>query len=144
MARQFFQETTVLSVQTRPHSFEMITSELDQWLREIGAYFGQLTLLMKHTSASLTIQENADPRVRVDLLTVLDKLAPVDDAYLHNDEGPDDMPAHIKSMLTNTSMTLPVIEGRMDLGIWQGVYVIEHRAQNHNRSIRLLFQGERQ
>ena len=141
MQATYFQKTHLIDVPTSPYSFHMITSDLDGWLREIGAIEGLLTLLVKHTSASLTIQENADPTVRDDLLTLLDELAPEDKAYKHNMEGPDDMPAHIKTMLTNSSLSLPVLKGRMDLGTWQGVYLIEHRAHRMNRSVRLFYTG---
>lgn len=142
MQNSFFQKTSLIEIQTSPYSFHMITSKLDYWLREIGADEGLLTLMVKHTSASLTIQENADPTVRDDLLSILDELAPQDRDYRHNMEGPDDMPAHIKTMLTNTTLSIPVVDGRMDLGTWQGVYLIEHRAHRTSRSIRLLFAGK--
>ena len=88
-----------------------------------------------HTSASLTIQENADPNVRRDLMTTLEALAPEDAPYTHAEEGPDDMPSHIKAMLTEVSLSIPVMGGRMVLGTWQGVYLIEHRAAPHERNI---------
>jgi secondary thiamine-phosphate synthase enzyme len=141
MDQQFFQKSRLLHIETRAKGFHMITGDLEQWLREIGAEMGTLTVLMRHTSASLTVQENADPTVREDLTMALDELAPEDRPYQHCNEGADDMPAHIKTMLTDVSLTLPVIEGRLDLGMWQGVYVVEHRAQRHQRSVRLLFQG---
>ncbi|MGH1406863.1 MAG: secondary thiamine-phosphate synthase enzyme YjbQ [Rhodomicrobiaceae bacterium] len=141
MQNSFFQKTDLIQIETSPYSFHMITSKLDFWLREIGASEGLLTLLVKHTSASLTIQENADPTVRDDLLTILDELAPETRDYRHNMEGPDDMPAHIKTMLTNTTLSIPIVDGKMDLGTWQGVYLIEHRAHRMNRSIRLFFAG---
>ena len=91
----------------------------------------------------MTIQENADPAVRVDLMTVLDRLAPRDAPWTHDTEGPDDMPAHVKTMLTATSLQVPVIDGRLALGTWQGVYLIEHRARPHRREIVLQFLGGR-
>jgi secondary thiamine-phosphate synthase enzyme len=94
-----------------------------------------------HTSASLTIQENADPNVRRDLADALELLAPEDRTYAHQEEGPDDMPSHIKSMLTSVSLGIPVKDGRMALGTWQGIYLIEHRASPHRRSIALSFIG---
>jgi secondary thiamine-phosphate synthase enzyme len=97
-----------------------------------------------HTSASLTIQENADPNVRRDLMTTLEALAPEDAPYTHAEEGPDDMPSHIKSMLTEVSLGIPVMGGRMVLGTWQGVYLIEHRAAPHERKIALSFIGSGQ
>ena len=141
MANNFFQKTDLMQIATSPYSFHMITSDLDGWLSSISAEEGLLTLLVKHTSASLTIQENADPTVRDDLLTILNELAPEDRDYRHNMEGPDDMPAHIKTMLTNSTLSIPVIKGRMDLGTWQGVYLIEHRAHRMNRTIRLFYNG---
>ncbi|GJM03192.1 MAG: hypothetical protein DHS20C08_16930 [Rhodomicrobium sp.] len=141
MERPFFQSTTLIQVKTQAKGFHMITGEAEQWLREIGAEMGTLTLFVRHTSASLTVQENADPTVREDLTMAMDELAPEDRPYQHCNEGPDDMPAHIKTMLTDVSLTLPVIEGRLDLGMWQGIYLIEHRAQRHQRAVRLLFQG---
>lgn len=141
MTLEYFQSTTLLKVETEPYRFHMITSQLDNWLEEVNASSGLLTILVKHTSASLTIQENADPSVRVDLVNILDEIAPQNKAYHHNNEGPDDMPAHIKSMLTDTVLSLPVVNGRMDLGTWQGVFLIEHRAQRNVRSLRLMFTG---
>ena len=102
---------------------------------------GLLTLFVSHTSASLTIQENADPNVRHDLITALEAFAPEDANYTHAEEGPDDMPSHIKSMLTEVSLSIPVMDGRMTLGTWQGVYLIEHRAAPHERKIALSFIG---
>ena len=98
-------------------------------------------MFVRHTSASLTIQENADPNVRRDLLDALEALAPEDRAYAHQEEGPDDMPSHIKAMLTSVSLGIPVKDGQMVLGSWQGVYLIEHRAVPHQRSIVLSFIG---
>jgi secondary thiamine-phosphate synthase enzyme len=141
MPVEYFQNTDLMHIATSPYSFHMITSDLDSWLSQINADEGLLTLLVKHTSASLTIQENADPTVRDDLLTILNELAPEDRDYRHNMEGPDDMPAHIKTMLTNSTLSIPVINGRMDLGTWQGVYLIEHRAHRMNRTIRLFYTG---
>ncbi len=141
MSAQYFQKTDLMHIETSPYSFHMITSGLDGWLSQINAEEGLLTLLVKHTSASLTIQENADPTVRDDLLTILNELAPEDRDYRHNMEGPDDMPAHVKTMLTNSTLSIPVINGRMDLGTWQGIYLIEHRAHRMNRTIRLFYTG---
>lgn len=98
-------------------------------------------MFVRHTSASLTIQENADPNVRVDLLDALEALAPEHKTYAHQEEGPDDMPSHIKSMLTSVSLGIPVKDGRMTLGTWQGVYVIEHRTSPHRRTVVLNFIG---
>jgi len=102
-----------------------------------------VTLFIRHTSASLTIQENADPSVLADLKTALARLAPEDFGWSHDTEGPDDMPAHIRSALTQTSLSIPVIGGRMALGTWQGIYVFEHRSGPQRRSVVLhLLEGE--
>lgn len=118
-----------------------ITAPIDRWLKQIGAIEGVLTLFIRHTSASLTIQENADPDVRHDLISALDRLAPEDAGWRHTIEGPDDMPAHVKSMITSVDLAIPVLEGRMRLGTWQAVYVIEHRAAPHRRRVALHFLG---
>ena len=130
-----------LSVTTRGNGFVEVTEDLRRWLRSISARDGLLTLFVSHTSASLTIQENADPNVRHDLITALEAFAPEDANYTHAEEGPDDMPSHIKSMLTEVSLSIPVMDGRMTLGTWQGVYLIEHRAAPHERKIALSFIG---
>jgi secondary thiamine-phosphate synthase enzyme len=98
---------------------------------------------VRHTSASLTIQENADPDVRVDLTTALRRLAPQDAGWVHTVEGPDDMPSHVKAMLTGVSLHVPVIAGALALGTWQGLYLIEHRARAHRREVILQFIGSR-
>ena len=118
-----------------------ITGRLARWLVEIGADDGLLTVFIRHTSASLTVQENADPDVQADLVDALSGLAPAEAPYRHHLEGPDDMPAHIKAMLTATSVAIPVTAGRMRLGTWQAVYVIEHRAKGYRRSLALHFLG---
>ncbi len=135
------QASHVLAVRTKGKSFTDITRELVHWLEMIAAQDGLLTLFVRHTSASLTIQENADPNVLRDLLDALEGLAPESRAYAHHEEGPDDMPSHIRAMLTATTLGIPVIEGAMVLGTWQGVYLIEHRAAPHERSIVLSFIG---
>ncbi len=113
------------------------------WLDRIGAADGLLTLFIRHTSASLLIQENADPDVHTDLIAALERLAPRDRGYVHDVEGPDDMPAHIKSALTATSLSIPVRAGRMLLGTWQGIYVVEHRDRPHRREVVLHYLGTR-
>ncbi len=135
--------SATLTVETRGAGFTDITADARGFLAQSGAADGVLTLFVRHTSASLTIQENADPAVRVDLMTVLDRLAPQDAPWTHDTEGPDDMPAHVKSMLTATSLEVPVIDGRLALGTWQGIYLIEHRAAPHRREIVLQFLGAR-
>jgi len=100
-----------------------------------------MTLFIRHTSASLTIQENADPSVLDDLATALDRLAPANAGWTHDAEGPDDMPGHIKAMLTSTSLTVPVVAGRLALGTWQAIYLVEYRSAAHRREIVLQFCG---
>lgn len=133
--------TSTLTLETPHRGFFDITHDAKQFLRETEAQAGALTLFVRHTSASLTIQENADPDVLADLTTVLDRLAPQDGGWIHDSEGPDDMPAHIKTMLTATSLNVPVIDGEMALGTWQGIYLIEHRARPHRREIVMQFFG---
>ena len=133
----------VLMVHTNGPGLTDITGEISAWLRDIGASEGLLTVFIAHTSASLTIQENADPDVRRDLVDALARLAPESQSYRHSSEGPDDMPAHIKALLTSVSLSIPVVEGRTALGTWQGVYVIEHRARRHERRVELHFIGVR-
>jgi secondary thiamine-phosphate synthase enzyme len=135
------QASHVLTVETRGKGFTEITGELARWLESVAGEDGLLTVFVCHTSASLTIQENADPNVRKDLLDALEMLAPEDRRYAHQEEGPDDMPSHIKSMLTSVSIGIPVREGRMTLGTWQGVYLIEHRTSPHRRTVALSFVG---
>lgn len=130
-----------LAVETRGIGFIDITREAADFLREAGAREGALTMFIRHTSASLTIQENADPSVLGDLTTALNRLAPANAGWVHDAEGPDDMPAHIKTMLTSVSLTIPVLNGAMALGTWQGIYVAEHRARPHRREVVLQFMG---
>ncbi len=130
-----------LTFETRGSGFDDITRQVTDWLGAIGAQQGLLTLFIRHTSASLTIQENADPDVLADLTDALERLGPEDQPYRHTSEGSDDMPAHIKAMVTSTSLSVPVENGRMVLGTWQGIYLIEHRRRPHNRQIALHFIG---
>jgi secondary thiamine-phosphate synthase enzyme len=130
-----------LTVQTSGAGFTDITRQIAEFLREARAGEGAVSLFIRHTSASLTIQENADPTVLIDLMTALDRAAPEDGGWRHDTEGPDDMPAHIKTMLTATSLQVPVLDGEMALGTWQGIYLIEHRARPHRREIVLQFIG---
>jgi secondary thiamine-phosphate synthase enzyme len=132
-----------IDVATRRPGFIDVTRDVVAWLTSIGADEGLLTLFVRHTSASITIQENADPDVLRDLSDALDHLAPREGAYRHGIEGPDDMPAHIKSMLTAVSIGLPISAGKAVLGTWQAIYLIEHRDQPHNREIILHYLGSR-
>jgi len=133
--------TSLLTVQTSGAGFFDITDEVAKFIGDAGALEGAVTLFIRHTSASLTIQENADPSVLDDLMTSLDRLAPEDAGWTHDTEGPDDMPAHIKTMLTASSLRVPVLRGELTLGTWQGIYLIEHRARPHRREIVLQFIG---
>ena len=133
--------TSQLTVQTRGKGFVDLTSEVAKFIREAGAKEGAVTLFIRHTSASLTIQENADPSVLADLQTALSRLAPEDAGWTHDTEGPDDMPAHIRTMLTQVSLQIPVVGGEMVLGTWQAIYLIEHRVRPHRREVVLQFIG---
>jgi secondary thiamine-phosphate synthase enzyme len=133
--------SSLLTVQTPGAGFVDLTAEVAKFVSEAAAKEGAVTLFIRHTSASLTIQENADPSVLDDLMTALDKLAPEDAGWTHDTEGPDDMPAHVKTMLTATSLQIPVLKGELALGVWQAIYLIEHRARPHRREIVLQFIG---
>jgi secondary thiamine-phosphate synthase enzyme len=133
--------SATLAVETRGQGFTEITSEARQFLAQIGAKAGALLVFMRHTSASLVIQENADPDVRTDLATALERLAPTSASWVHDVEGPDDMPAHVKTMLTGVSLHVPVVGGALSLGTWQGIYVVEHRDRPHRREVVLQFIG---
>ena len=135
--------TATLTVETGGAGFFDITAEARALLSNAGAGDGMLTLFCRHTSASLTIQENADPSVLVDLATALDRLAPESAGWTHDTEGPDDMPAHIRTMLTATSLQVPVIGRQFALGTWQGLYLVEHRRRPHRREIVMQFIGSR-
>lgn len=133
--------TTTLTLTTRGEGFTNFTREVRHFLEETGGHSGSINLFIRHTSASLTIQENADPDVLVDLMTALKRLAPDNAGWIHATEGPDDMPAHIKTMLTSCALQIPVIDGVMALGTWQGIYLIEHRTQPHRREVVMQFIG---
>ena len=136
------QAQEVLQVQTRGRGFYDVTSEVADWVGGTGIRTGLLTLFLRHTSASLTIQENADPTVLVDLERFFAELVPEGGGrYRHSTEGADDMPAHIRSALTQVHLTIPVENGRMCLGTWQGIYVFEHRARPHSRRLVLQVLG---
>jgi secondary thiamine-phosphate synthase enzyme len=130
-----------LTVQTSGRGFVDLTGEIASFVKETRAVEGQVTLFIRHTSASLTIQENADPSVLEDLTTALDHLAPEDFGWTHDTEGPDDMPAHVKTMLTATSLQIPVIKAKLMLGTWQAIYLVEHRSRPHRREIVVQFVG---
>ena len=134
--------SSVLNVQTSGRGFLDLTAEVAQFVREARAVEGQVTVFIRHTSASLTIQENADPTVLADLTAALDHLAPEDARWSHDTEGPDDMPAHVKTMLTATSLQIPVIKSKLMLGTWQAIYLIEHRRRAHAREVVVQFVGK--
>ena len=142
IAPQFI-ATAELMVETRGTGFIEITRDAARFIEEIGAADGALFVYLRHTSASLTIQENADSDVQRDLVTALDRLAPEDAGWIHDAEGPDDMPAHVKAMLTGASLHIPVLDGALGLGTWQGLYLVEHRAAPHRRTATLQFLGTR-
>ena len=133
--------SSLLTVQTPGAGFTDLTAEVAKFARDAHAREGAVTMFIRHTSASLTIQENADPSVLVDLTTALNRAAPENAGWRHDTEGPDDMPAHIKTMLTATSLHVPVLRGALALGTWQAIYLIEHRARPHRREIVLQFTG---
>ena len=135
--------TAELVVETHGEGFVDITREAARFVEQSGGRDGALFVYLRHTSASLTIQENADPDVQTDLVTALRNLAPEDAPWVHKVEGPDDMPAHIKGMLTGVSLHIPVQSGALKLGTWQGIYLVEHRARPHRREIVLQFVGSR-
>jgi secondary thiamine-phosphate synthase enzyme len=130
-----------LVVETRGEGFTDITGDAAGFLSEIAAQDGVLLLFLRHTSASLTIQENAEPDVQADLITALRRLAPADAGWVHDVEGPDDMPAHVKTMLAGVCLHVPVAGGALGLGTWQAIYLAEHRARPHRREITLQFVG---
>ena len=135
--------SSVLTIDTRGEGFIDFSDEVRRFVTDAGIRSGSVTLFVRHTSASLTIQENADPDVLTDLVTALHRLAPRDGGWIHDAEGPDDMPAHIRTMLTATSLQIPVIDGAPALGIWQGVYLVEHRTRPHRREIVMQAVGSR-
>jgi secondary thiamine-phosphate synthase enzyme len=132
-----------LTVDTAGEGLTDITREAARFLAEAGAGDGALFVYLRHTSASLLIQENADPDVRADLVTALRRLAPEDAGWRHDTEGPDDMPAHVKAALTGVSLHIPVANGALALGTWQGLYLAEHRLRPHRREMVLQFVGRR-
>jgi len=135
--------TATLRVDTPGAGFTEFTGDAKDFIAQIGAGEGNLLVYLRHTSASLTIQENADPDVQHDLMTALDRLAPEDAPWIHDVEGPDDMPAHVKAMLSGVSLQVPVTQGKLALGTWQGIYLIEHRRRPHSRELVLQFIGSK-
>ncbi len=133
--------TAELIVGSPGEGFLDITGDIRKFIAKARARDGTAMLFLRHTSASLTIQENADPDVLRDLVTALRHLAPRDFGWIHDSEGPDDMPAHVRTMLTGVSLQIPVLGGQLQLGTWQGIYLIEHRARPHRRQIVLQFAG---
>jgi secondary thiamine-phosphate synthase enzyme len=133
--------SSLLTVQTSGTGFVDLTAEIAKFVKDARAREGAVTLFIRHTSASLTIQENADPTVLDDLKTALGRLAPENAGWTHDTEGADDMPAHIKAMLTASSLHIPVLDGELSLGTWQAIYLIEHRRRPHRREIVLQFAG---
>jgi len=133
--------SSLLTVRTWGRGFLDLTDEIAKFVDQAHAAQGQVTLFIRHTSASLTIQENADPSVLKDLTAALDRLAPENAGWSHDTEGPDDMPAHVKTMLTATSLQIPVMKGKLMLGTWQAIYLVEHRRRPHVREIVVQFVG---
>jgi secondary thiamine-phosphate synthase enzyme len=133
--------TATLTIETAGAGFTEFTRDAARFLSDAGAGEGILYAYLRHTSASLVIQENADPDVQVDLVTALDRLAPFDAGWIHDTEGPDDMPAHVKSMINGVSLHVPVLGGKLAVGAWQGLYLAEHRSRPLRREIVLQFIG---
>lgn len=137
------QAAGTLAVRTQGKGLYLCTRQVAGFVAESEIRTGLLTVFIQHTSASLVIQENADPDVQYDLADYFERIAPENDLrYRHTVEGSDDMPAHIRSALTNTQLTIPVVDGRMALGTWQGIYVFEHRAGSQTRSLAVHLLGE--
>jgi secondary thiamine-phosphate synthase enzyme len=131
-----------ITVATSPRKLTEITDEVARWVRSTGVVTGLATVFCRHTSASLLITENASPAVWRDVVDWLDRMAPEGPLYEHDDEGPDDMPAHLKAVLTGPSCQVPVIGGDLALGTWQGIFIAEHRARPHRRQIALHLSGD--
>jgi secondary thiamine-phosphate synthase enzyme len=136
------QATQILSFDTGGQGLFEITRDVDRWVAGQAMEQGLLTLFCRHTSASLLVQENAAPEVRIDLQDWVARLAPEGADYAHDDEGPDDMPAHLRAALTGIHLSIPLIAGRLALGTWQGIYLFEHRRRPHRREIALHLVGE--
>jgi secondary thiamine-phosphate synthase enzyme len=135
------QAAHTLTIETRGRGLVEFTREVLRWIAAENFSTGLLTVYCRHTSASLLIQENADPDVQTDLQNYFEQIAPESDRYIHSAEGPDDMPAHLRAALTQTSLSIPVLEGRPVLGTWQGIYLFEHRTRPHRREVVLHLIG---
>ena len=135
--------TATLRVETPGAGFTDITENAASFIRQVGAGDGALLVYLRHTSASLTIQENADADVQSDLTAALDRLAPENAPWIYDVEGPDDMPAHVKAMLNGVSLHVPVSGTKLALGTWQGIYLVEHRRRPHSRDVIFQFVGSR-
>lgn len=135
--------TATLRVETPGAGFTDITGQAKSFIAQSDAGEGALLVYLRHTSASLVIQENADPDVQTDLIATLDRLAPENAPWVHDVEGPDDMPAHVKAMLNGVSLHVPVSAGALALGTWQGIYLVEHRRRPHSREVIFQFVGSR-
>jgi len=137
------QETTILSIDTPGQGLHEVTDPILRWVQESGITEGLLTIFCQHTSASLLIQENAALAARRDLEAYFARIAPEDSMrYDHDDEGPDDMPAHLRAALTQVQLSIPMIDGALSLGTWQGIYLFEHRRAAHARRLALHLMGE--
>jgi secondary thiamine-phosphate synthase enzyme len=137
------QAADVLSLRTAGRGLYEITRDVDAWVRRQSLQTGLVTLFCRHTSASLLIQENAAPEVRTDIETFFERLVPEGPAiYARDDEGPDDMPAHLRAALTNTQLSIPLVGGRLALGTWQGIYLFEHRRRPHEREVAMHMSGD--
>jgi secondary thiamine-phosphate synthase enzyme len=137
------QATTILQISTERQGLTELTPEIERWTSAQDISDGLLTIFCRHTSASLLIQENAAPEVRSDLEAYFARIAPEDPIiYAHDDEGPDDMPAHLRTAHTQVQLSIPVLKGRLALGTWQGIYLFEHRRRPHRRTLALHLIGE--
>ncbi len=136
------QATTILTIDTTRQGLVDVTDKIARWTRDQRLTEGLLTIFCRHTSASLLIQENAAPEVRTDLEAYFAGIAPESREYEHNDEGPDDMPAHLRTALTQVQLSIPLIDGRLALGTWQGIYLFEHRRRPHRRTLALHVIGD--
>lgn len=136
------QAVHTLTLRTKGRNLYEFTDKVMRWLAEENFTTGLLTIFCRHTSASLLIQENADPDVQTDLLNYFEEIAPESDRYIHSAEGHDDMPAHLRAALTQTSLSIPVLDGLPVLGTWQGIFLFEHRARDHSREIVLHVIGD--